>query len=267
MMARNYSLRSVDEVVKALWESETAKESAVDCVSDEGENLERMSGSESEEDAVDEEFKPPEETEYEHSDLKEVVPKKRQRQRSSITRGAGRSNRGRMPSIVRGVNGHRWYTTPRERSQQRRNLPTSYLPSPVGAAKQVATPFESWNLLFPDCLLQKIVRHTNEEIERYLETLEIEGTSNPTYSYISLIELKAYIGLLYFSGMQKTNNTNLEDLWNADYGSIRYRATMSQLRFSFISKCIRFDDKSTRLERKQIDKFVPIREIWEQFNI
>lgn len=96
-MEKKYNLRSADSLAKTLTESETAKESAIDCISDEDDGLERMSGSESEEDADNEEFKPPEEVESEHSDLEEVVPEKRQRRERSITRGAGRSNRGRRP--------------------------------------------------------------------------------------------------------------------------------------------------------------------------
>lgn len=40
---------------------------------------------------------------------------------------------------------------------------------------------------------------------------------------------------------------------------------MSKRRFQFLSSCLRFDDKSTRVERRQDDKFAPIRQIWEQF--
>lgn len=42
-----------------------------------------------------------------------------------------------------------------------------------------------------------------------------------------------------------------------------YRACMSCDRFTFLLNCIRFDDKSTREERKESDPFAPVREIWE----
>ncbi|GBP13516.1 hypothetical protein EVAR_6870_1 [Eumeta japonica] len=40
---------------------------------------------------------------------------------------------------------------------------------------------------------------------------------------------------------------------------------MSRERFDFLLNCLRFDDKSTRDERKAQDKFAPIREWWEVF--
>ncbi|KAK0073414.1 hypothetical protein PV326_013446 [Microctonus aethiopoides] len=103
-------MRSVDLLVKTLTESETAKESAIDCISDEDGLERRMSGWESEEDADNEEFKPPEGVASQQFDLEEVVSEKRKRYGRSITRGASRSNRGRRSSIVRGKNGHRCKT-------------------------------------------------------------------------------------------------------------------------------------------------------------
>ena len=44
-----------------------------------------------------------------------------------------------------------------------------------------------------------------------------------------------------------------------------FRAIMSRNRFKMIAFCLRFDDKATRDERKQIDKFAAIREIWSDF--
>ncbi|KAK0156938.1 hypothetical protein PV328_012098, partial [Microctonus aethiopoides] len=120
MMAKKYKMRSVDLLVKTLTESETAKESAIDCISDEDGLERRMSGWESEEDADNEEFKPPEGVASQQFDLEEVVSEKRKRYGRSITR--------------------------------------------------------AWNLLFPDSLLEKIVRYTNEEIQKHLEALENDDT-------------------------------------------------------------------------------------------
>ena len=44
-----------------------------------------------------------------------------------------------------------------------------------------------------------------------------------------------------------------------------FRATMSRNRFETIVSCLRFDDKTTREERKNADKFAAIREIWSDF--
>lgn len=44
-----------------------------------------------------------------------------------------------------------------------------------------------------------------------------------------------------------------------------YRATMSMLRFKFLCNCLRFDDRSTRTERRAADALAPIREVWDLF--
>ncbi|XP_071563491.1 piggyBac transposable element-derived protein 4-like [Temnothorax nylanderi] len=238
-MAGRYNLRPISALAETL--RATEREQASDIPSEEEDHAVEFSGSESEEDA-DEISEQPDE-----GDSRE------------------RSNRGRKPSIIHGKDGHRWYTTPLQQSQSRQNTPVSYLQGPVGEARRASTPLQMWSLLFPDSLIEKIVRHTNEEIRRYRDSLEIDDDRDRTYSEVGIVEIKAYIGLLYFSGLQKTSHTNLEDLWNPEYGSIMYRSTMSRNRFSVISRNLRFDDKTTRAERRETDKFAPIRELWEQF--
>ncbi|XP_071629308.1 piggyBac transposable element-derived protein 4-like [Temnothorax longispinosus] len=234
-MAGRYNLRPISALAETL--RATEREQASDIPSEEEDHAVEFSGSESEEDA-DEISEQPDE---------------------------GNSRKRSNPSIIHGKDGHRWYTTPQQRSQSRQNTPVSYLPGPVGEARRASTPLQMWSLLFPDSLIEKIVRHTNEEIRRYRDSLEIDDDQDRTYSEVGIVEIKAYIGLLYFSGLQKTSHTNLEDLWNPEYGSIMYRSTMSCNRFSVISRNLRFDDKTTRAERRETDKFAPIRELWEQF--
>ena len=84
------------------------------------------------------------------------------------------------------------------------------------------SPLSAWSLLFIDALLQKIVLHTNEEIHRWRDDAETEAVSLPRYVDTNLCEFKPLIGLLYFSGQQKTSDTNLDDLWSHKFGSILY---------------------------------------------
>jgi len=72
-----------------------------------------------------------------------------------------------------------------------------YIPTVKDEAKNVKTPFETWSLLFSNKMLEIIVSHTNEEIDR-------KYCVEPRASYqthVNLDELKAFIGLLYFSGI------------------------------------------------------------------
>lgn len=77
---------------------------------------------------------------------------------------------------------------------------------------------------------------------------------------VEMIEFKTVIGLLYFAGLLKVNNTDTRKFWSV-FNSSLFRVTMSQQRFKFILLCMRYDDKNTREERKAIDSFTHIREI------
>jgi len=63
-------------------------------------------------------------------------------------------------------------------------------------------------------MLEIIILHTNEEIDR-------KYCVEPRASYqthVNLDELKAFIGLLYFSGIQKWNHTALDEIWSERFG-------------------------------------------------
>ena len=136
------------------------------------------------------------------------------------------------------------------------------LPGNNGEARNCKTIVESWNLLFPPEVLDKIICHTNSEIRR--RTAQYKNKQS--YSgETTVIELKALFGLLYLAGVLKQNMVNVGNLGNEMFDCPLFRATMSQTRFEFLLLCLRFDDKSTRMERKSEDKFAAIREVWELF--
>lgn len=136
---------------------------------------------------------------------------------------------------------------------------------PVGrnGAEHVKNPTEAWNVLFNDEIMTISLWYTNEEIIRRRSTTEHTET-HKTYSPLSMSEFRALIGLLYFSGSNKDAFKNTQELW-ANFGPIVYRAVMSRQRFTFIISCLRFDDRLTRAERRSVDKFAPIRDIWTTF--
>ena len=81
-------------------------------------------------------------------------------------------------------------------------------------------------------------------------------------------EIKAVIGLLYFAGVFKSGRQNIYDLWNTDETGVDiFHAKMLLARFKFLLQCIRFDDIATRNERKESDKLVPIRKMFESFMV
>ncbi|CAF1557825.1 unnamed protein product, partial [Rotaria sordida] len=83
---------------------------------------------------------------------------------------------------------------------------------------------------------------------------------------ITMMELKASIGILLLAGLLGRSKGNLRSLWRTSpWESPIFKATISRDRFDKIISCLRFDDKRTREERKQADKFTAIREIWSDF--
>lgn len=81
-----------------------------------------------------------------------------------------------------------------------------------------------------------------------------------------IIELRAFIGLLYLQGAFKSGHEDLESLWATDgTGRDIFRSTMSLKRFLFLLSCLRFDDYTTRQERLKTDKLAPISKIFQNF--
>ena len=73
-------------------------------------------------------------------------------------------------------------------------------------------------------------------------------------------EIRALIGLLIFSGAHKYNKLSTEEMFSSTESPL-YRAIMSERRFQFLLRCLRFDDLNTRLQRKHTDQFASIRNI------
>nr|CAI5836574.1 unnamed protein product [Callosobruchus analis] len=167
--------------------------------------------------------------------------------------------------VIYGKNGYKWYCKPFIQKNTRtlqKNI-VLRLPGPKDAAAGSAhTEYEAWKLFFTDDILSEILVHTNEEINRtktnFLSEQRYIDVTNKT-------ELEALFGLLYSSGALKDNHVDVEELWSKQYGPPIFRATMSKNRFSFLIKNLRFDDKTTRNQRKELDKFSAIRKIWDSY--
>ncbi|UYV69223.1 hypothetical protein LAZ67_6002877 [Cordylochernes scorpioides] len=69
----------------------------------------------------------------------------------------------------------------------------------------------------------------------------------------NLHEIKALLGIIYSLGVMKANELNTDDAWARDSTGLCTIA-MSENRFRFLLKVIRFDDKATRNERLRQDK-------------
>lgn len=73
------------------------------------------------------------------------------------------------------------------------------------------------------------------------------------------------MGLLLARGLIGAKNVPLSDLWSEEWGLDIFRKTMSRNRFKEIQRYLRFDDRVSRRQRLQNDKFTLFSEIWDMF--
>lgn len=184
---------------------------------------------------------------------------------AAAPRDAPPRKRGR-PSYLHAKSGHKWNLSAPESSRRRSQLQQSYAPSTKGNATRVKTPLEAWSVLFTDEILDIIVKHTNEQVEREITVMRQNNVRLDTsvHKVIDKVELKATFGLLYYAGVHKLSKCKTINWWGI-HSMPLFKAAMSRNRFTFILQSLRFDDKDTRAERKTTDRFTHIREIWEIF--
>ena len=67
--------------------------------------------------------------------------------------------------------------------------------------------------------------------------------------------MKASFALVLLEGIYHNSRMNLDNLWNPDGTGVEiFRFTMSLRRFRFLSCCLRFNHKATRLARREVGK-------------
>ena len=165
--------------------------------------------------------------------------------------------------VIYGKNGFKWYKTPffsKNTRTVQKNI-VLRLPGPKAHASNTPEEILAWKLFFSDSMIDSITQYTNQEISKQCTKYKTQSFTTAT----SKEEVLALFGLLYFSGVLKTSYLSTSDLWSKQIGMPIFRATMSQKRFEFLINCLRFDDKTTRDERKRDDKFAAIRSLWNEF--
>lgn len=145
-----------------------------------------------------------------------------------------------------------------------------HLPQPAGPLKKQtnAEPIVIWNTLTKG-LTDIIIKNTNTYLHQRRELMKEKDNAESTFYMYDLdeIELNAYFGLLLLTSIHKCNNENVNSLFATDgTGRDIYRATMPQKRFKILMESLRFDDKSTRSDRKRFDKSAAIADFVDQLN-
>lgn len=154
-------------------------------------------------------------------------------------------------------------TPPSQRVRRRSHNIIRKLPGVIGRARECKSIIECWELFFSHDIMDSIVTYTNIFIAEIAQNYSDPHDCKPT----KLSEIKALFGILYAMGVHKGGRLNISEFWATDgSGHERIIASMSQRRFSFLLRCLRFDDKGTRNQRKETDKLAAVRELMEIFN-
>jgi len=132
------------------------------------------------------------------------------------------------------------------------------LPGPANEALQAKTVEEFWDLLFTREMLEIIVNQTNKKIESIRASLQATKKIETYHHFTDINEIRAYIGVLYYSGLWKSADIDDNRLWDKKNGIILYRCVFSRNRYTFLSSSLRFDDKEAR---DASDKFTHIRQL------
>ena len=174
------------------------------------------------------------------------------------------SSTGSRQPCFTSKDGTRW----RKHMSQKRKMRTrainiiTQVPGVRGEAREKKNPVEIWSLFFTDEMLKNIVSYTNNYIQ-----LKKYNKEHRTARETDIIEIKALLGLIYIAGAIKSNRQTTRDLFRTNGMSYEiFRLTMSEERFKFLLRNIRFDDKTTRRDRQEFDKLAAIREFFDEFN-
>lgn len=138
-------------------------------------------------------------------------------------------------------------------------------PGVIGDAKNANCILDAWNLFFTNNIIENIVACTNIFIQ--VNILSKFGRESDA-RFTTVQEMKALFGVLYIIGALKNGHRSTKDMWSSDGCNIDIlKCAMSEKRFLFLLRCIRFDDIRGREERKKLDKMTHIRKVFDDFTM
>lgn len=165
-----------------------------------------------------------------------------------------------------GKNRFKWALTPPIKSVRTPQHNIIKLPVLRGAARSIesASPEEIWNNLFDDHMISLVVQWTNVKLRRAAATYKNNKRSE--LKDTDATEMKAFIGLLMYTAVFKSNHEDVQLLFATDgTGRDIFRAVMSRERFTMLLTHLRFDNPDDRNERKKTDPTAAISEIFNNF--
>ena len=107
------------------------------------------------------------------------------------------------------------------------------------------------------------------EASHVVQELNANAAPNRMRIWIDVdpVEIRGFFGVLLISGALRCQMETISEMWTTDETIRRavFTVAMARNRFAHILQFIRFDDKSTRVQRKANDRLAGIREVWDQF--
>jgi len=111
--------------------------------------------------------------------------------------------------------------------------------------------------------VETLVQHTNSMLTLLREN--VHAKYRATFQNTDVVEIQGLIGVLLLQGVKHDNHLASSELFDIQLGAPAYRAAMSERRFCFLLRCLRFDNKQTRTVREAEDEFAAVKEIWKPF--
>ena len=157
--------------------------------------------------------------------------------------------------------GKKWVTEPPAAWTKRRKADiVTEKPGPRGRAKSVTTEGGAFNLFIDNEMIERIVEATNYEIHRK------RPEENPTYADTCPDEIRCFIGVLLFRGLNHDIKNRVKDIWyDEETSRCFYRASMSKNRYEFLISTLSFHDQTTLRREIITDAYAKVRWIIDRF--
>lgn len=156
--------------------------------------------------------------------------------------------------------------TPRVTGRQRCSDVITNTPGLTSYSRNADTPEKAFSLFLTDRMIASICVHTNTRIKETVLEKMPEGADYPEIMETNIIEMKAFIGLMYYRGLYGMNMHRVNILFSERHGAPVFSACMSRNRFEFLQGHLCFDHAADRDERWKHDRFTAIREVFEGCN-
>ena len=187
----------------------------------------------------------------------EVLPL-RQRIATDSPQQPSTSSAHQVPKKYTSKDGSTWSTQPS-------NSATTGRASKVNVIKKEGGPTNYIRLRYDnivDIFLELFDRQNIDDIIKYTK-IEAERQGDSAF-VLDTDELHSFLGLCLARGVFKGKGKPIKSFWSNDYGRLQFKQTMARDRFLSIQKYLRFDDKSSRIRRRELDKFCAIRTVWDR---